>query len=110
MPFEKGKKKTGGIKKGGKHKKTILKQKLGIETINKIDQFEPKLIENWNEFLNSDDKNVRFISTRDLSKLVFPSKKQIESTVRDKKIEDIINESNAELSNLTVGKNGIQEN
>ena len=75
MPYQKGKKKTWGIKKGGKHKKTILKEKLGLETINKIDQFEPKLIENWNEFLNSDDKNVRFISTRDLSKLVFPSKK-----------------------------------
>ena len=110
MPFQKGKKKTGGIKKGGKHKKTILKEKLGIDTVEKIDQFEPKLISNWDEFLNDKNKNMRFIATRDLSKLVFPAKKQIESTVKNKTIEDIVRESNAELSNLTVGSNGIKEN
>jgi len=109
MPFEKGKNKSGGRKKGTKNKRTILKEKLGLKTSKEIDQFSPKLISNWGEFLNDKNKNVRFIATRDLSKLVFPSKKQIESTVKNKTIEDIVRESNAELSDLTVGSDGIKE-
>ena len=35
MPFQKGHTKTGGIQKGQKHKKTILKEKLGIEAVEK---------------------------------------------------------------------------
>lgn len=110
MPFKKGHSKTGGIKKGGKHKRTKLKQELGIEAIKNIDQFKLKLIENWNEFLDSDDKNVKLVATRDLSKFVFPSKKQIETSEKKRTIEDLIKEDEDELSDLTVGTNGIKEN
>lgn len=92
MPFKKGKKKTGGIQKGQKHKKTLIKQKLGIETINKIDEFEVLLLNNWLEFLNSNEDSIRLTATKELSKFVFPTKKQIDSSFNIRRIEDIINE------------------
>jgi len=110
MPFQKGRKKTGGIQKGQKHKKTILKEKLGIDTVEKIDQLAPTAINNLVEFLSSDDDNVRLAATKEILKYLFPTKRQVETTHKNKTIEDIVRESNAELSDLTVGKNGIQEN
>lgn len=93
MPFQKGKKKTGGIQKGQKHKKTILKQNLGIETINKVDEFDRLLLNNWLEFLNADDSNIRLTATKELSKYVFATKKQVESSLSLRRLEDIISES-----------------
>ena len=109
MPFKKGRTKSGGIKKGGKHKKTILKEKLGIETVEKIDQLAPTAINNLVEFLSSDDNNVRLAATKEILKYLFPTKRQVETTVKDKRIEDIIKESQDDLSNLTVGKDGIKQ-
>lgn len=103
MSFKKGRKKTGGIKKGQKHKKTILKQDLGIEAIKNVEQFEPRLIENWIQFLSDNDKQIKLSATKELSKFVFPTKKQVESTIKQKRIEDVINDS----SDLVVGENGI---
>ncbi len=93
MPFQKGKKKTGGIQKGQKHKKTILKQNLGIETINKVDEFDRLLLNNWLEFLNSDDNNIRLTATKELSKYVFATKKQVESSLSVRRLEDLISEA-----------------
>lgn len=93
MPFQKGKKKTGGIQKGQKHKKTILKQNLGIETINKVDEFDRLLLNNWLEFLNSDDNNIRLTATKELSKYVFATKKQVESSLSLRRLEDLISEA-----------------
>lgn len=90
MPFTKGKKKTGGIQRGQKHKKTLIKQNLGIETINKVDEFEVLLLNNWLEFLKADDNSIRLTATKELSKFVFPTKKQIESTSRSLSIEEIV--------------------
>jgi len=109
MPFQKGKKKTGGIKKGQKHKKTILKEKLGIEAVEKIDQLAPTAINNLVEFLASDDDNVRLAATKEILKYLFPTKRQVETTDKMKKIEDIIAEHTNDLSDLTVGSNGIKE-
>lgn len=93
MSFQKGKKKTGGIQKGQKHKKTILKEKLGIEKINKIDEFSPRLIDNWIEFINAGDISIRLLATKELSKYVFATKKQVESSFNIRRLEDLISES-----------------
>lgn len=106
MPFQKGHTKTGGIKKGQKHKKTILKEKLGIEAVEKIDQLAPTAINNLVEFLSSDDNNVRLAATKEILKYLFPTKRQVETTAKTRTIEDLIKE---DLSNLTVGKDGILE-
>lgn len=98
MAFEKGKNKTGGIQKGQKHKKTILKETLGIEKINKIDEFSPRLIDNWIEFINADDTTIRLLATKELSKYVFATKKQVETAFNIRRLEDIICESQALLS------------
>jgi len=103
MSFKKGRKKTGGIKKGQKHKKTILKENLGIEAIENVEQFEPTLIKNWIEFLCDNDKQIKLSATKELSKFVFPTKKQVDSTIKQKRIEDIINDT----SDLVIGENGI---
>lgn len=92
MAFQKGRIKTGGIKKGQRHNKTVLKENLGIETIKNVDQFEPTLINNWIEFLRDEDKNIRLTATKECSKFVFPTKKQVDSTISKKGIEDIIRE------------------
>lgn len=39
MPFQKGRKKTGGNTKGTLHKKTIVKQKVGIDNWNQLAGF-----------------------------------------------------------------------
>ena len=106
MPFQKGHTKTGGIKKGQRHKKTILKEKLGIEAVEKIDQLAPTAINNLVEFLSSDDDNVRLAATKEILKYLFPTKRQVETTKKTRIIEDLIQE---DLSNLTVGKDGILE-
>ena len=93
MSFQNGKKKTGGIQKGQKHKKTILKEKLGIEKVNKIDEFSPRLIDNWIEFINADDLSIRLLATKELSKYVFATKKQVESSFNVRRLEDIIMEN-----------------
>lgn len=97
MPFNKGKAKTGGIKKGQRHKKTVLKENLGIETIKNVDQFEPTLIKNWIEFLTDEDKNIKLTATKECSKFVFPTKRQVESTIKEKRIEDIVKECNPSI-------------
>jgi len=102
MSFKKGRRKTGGIKKGQKHKKTILKENLGIEAIENVEQFEPTLIKNWIEFLCDNDKQIKLSATKELSKFVFPTKKQVESTINQRKIEDLINE----CSNTTIDEDG----
>lgn len=98
MSFQKGKKKTGGIQKGQKHKKTILKERFGIEKIKKIDEFSPSLIDNWTEFINSDDISIRLLATKELSKYVFATKKQVESSLNVRRLEDLICESQELLS------------
>lgn len=94
MPFNRGRDKTGGIKKGQRHKKTVIRENLGIETIKNVDQFEPTLIKNWIEFLSDEDKNIKLTATKECSKFVFPTKRQVESTIKEKRIEDIVKECN----------------
>ena len=108
MPFQKGRKKTGGIKKGQKHNRTKLKENLGIESIKNVDQFEPTLISNWIEFLSDEDKNIRLIATKECSKFVFPTKRQVESTIRKRSIEDIVSECS--FINYEFGNDRIKGN
>lgn len=104
MPFKKGKEKTGGINKGQKHKKTLLREKLGVKTVKKIDEFAEILISNWFEFLSSEDGNIRFQTTKELSKFVFPTKRQVESTLKPLGLEDMIRELGAGKSDNYIGE------
>ena len=90
MPFKKGKEKTGGIKRGQKHRKTLLREKLGVKTVKKIDEFAEILISNWFEFLASEDDAIRLTATKELSKFVFPTKRQVESTLKPYTVEDFL--------------------
>jgi hypothetical protein len=109
MTFIKGMKKFGGIKKGGKHKKTLLREKLGLETIKDINQFSEILLENWHSFITSPDGNIRLIATKELSKFVFPSLRSIETSIKPKTIEDFIRELRYDKSGNYVETGDAEE-
>ena len=74
MPkFEKGHKKLGGIVKGQKANKTLLKEAMGITG---IEQLKKKTLENLNEFLDSTDKQTKMFATKEVAKYNFPQKRE----------------------------------
>ena len=75
MPFAKGYKKgakTGGKVKGSKHKSTLIREKI----LN-LDDFKEPLMDVWNEFLYSEDKDDRKFASKEIPKYVFPQKREL---------------------------------
>ncbi len=62
------------------------------------------MISVWFEFLSRVDDTIRLTPTMELSKFVFPTKRQFESTIRPKTIEDLIREFEEEKSGIHVEK------
>lgn len=60
-----------GIKKGQKQPKTILREKLGL---NGIEDLKQKTLENFNEFLEDENPNLRIIATKETAKYLFSTK------------------------------------
>lgn len=69
--FPEGHKKMGGIKKGQKQKKTIIKETLG----DKIKNLDSKLYELSKEFLS--DKSTKLTAWKELMKYRLPTNQKI---------------------------------
>ena len=74
----KGKFKVGNTvataKAGKKHKRTIVKQKLGLDNLYDL---EEDLIKGWYKMLISKSKTDRRFALKEISRYVFPVRKEI---------------------------------
>lgn len=62
-----------GRKKGTPNKKTVMLQKCGL---TKIGDLEAITLKNWKEFLESKNAQIRLIATKEVSKYIFPQKRE----------------------------------
>ncbi len=90
---DKGKFKTGNTtakhKAGKKHKRTLIKEKLGL---NNLQDLEQDLINGWYELLNSNSKTDKRFALKEISRYVFPVKKEVSGSFifdRDKAQKEI---------------------
>lgn len=98
---EKGRK--GGLhKKGVKHKRTILKEALGLDNIHEIEDFKEGLLKLGKQFLKNKDINLKSFAWKELLKYTFPQKQNI-----DAKIKGTINfVANKKIVDNTPNDNG----
>lgn len=82
--FKKGHKKIGGKAKGTKHKKTIVKEALGVKS---IDELKDKCLRNWDKMLDSDNLQVQLIATKEVSRYLFPQKREINLGLQESELE-----------------------
>jgi hypothetical protein len=75
--FKKGNNKAKG-KQGKKHKSTLIKEKLGLKNLYELEQ---DLIKAWYEMLHSTNKTDKRFALKEISRYVFPVKKEISGSV-----------------------------
>lgn len=73
MPFQKGHKKIGGIKKGQKQDRTLIKERFNKSL---FEQSAEAVDRNMHEFLNSKNRQERLIATKYFSKFFRAEKKE----------------------------------
>lgn len=61
------------LRKGIKHRNTIIKEKLEIR---EIDDLKETVLKNFKEFSESEDKRDREFATKEIAKYVFPQKRE----------------------------------
>jgi hypothetical protein len=66
--FEKGKEKTGGRSKGGKNKRTLVTEAIGIK---KLEDAKQLCFSNIEYFLTHKDDQLRLQATREILKYLF---------------------------------------
>lgn len=81
--FEKGKRDVGR-KKGTKNKHTIVKEAFGVKN---IDELKDKCLRNWNKMLDSKNIQVQLIATKEVSKYLFPQKREINLGLQESELE-----------------------
>lgn len=82
--FEKGHKKIAGRKKGTKDKVTIVKETFGIKT---IEELKDSVLENWREYLSHNNDNYKLTATKEVSKYLFATKKEINLGLNELELE-----------------------
>lgn len=65
-------------KKGKKHARTIIREKLGIKNIEDLKNI---VLENWKELVTSPNIEHRIIATKEISKYIFATKKEVNATI-----------------------------
>lgn len=103
MPFKKGNTFGKVSKKGIVQRKTVIKSKLGIKN---LESMKSLVVENWYELLTSESKKDRIIATKEISKYIFPAKK--ESIQLNYSLEDYIKEVEQQRKLRLEEKNEIQ--
>jgi len=84
MAFSKGHKKIAGAKKGTKYKKTKIKEALGISN---IEDLKEKVLQNWFEFIEDGNKQIRLIATKEISKYLWATKKEVNMGLNESELE-----------------------
>ena len=84
--FEKGHKKIegSGNKKGTKHSKTVIKETFGIKS---IEELKEDVLENWREYLKHNNDNYKLTATKEVSKYLFPTKKEVNLGLNELELE-----------------------
>ncbi len=82
--FEKQHKKVGGRKPGTKNKRTIIKDALGINSIEALKQI---CLENWHNLLTSSNYQIKFIATKEISKYLFAGKRETPFSLTEDELE-----------------------
>ncbi len=82
--FEKSHKKAGGRKAGTKNKRTIIKDTLGINSIEALKQI---CLENWHNLLTSPNSQIRLIATKEISKYLFSAKREAPYSLTENELE-----------------------
>ena len=104
MPFKKGNTFGRVSKKGIVKKSTIVKSKLGLKN---LESMKSLVIENWYQLLTSDSKKDRMYASKEISKYIFPTKK--ESIQMNYSLEDYIKEIEQEKKMLLPEHEQIKE-
>ena len=86
MKFAKGTPKpiNSGKKRGTKDKKTIIKEAIGIKTMEDLKDI---CLQNWFDFLKDENKQIRLIATKETSKYLFPKKREINLGLQESELE-----------------------
>ncbi len=84
MPFEKGNRKAAGRKPGVKNKKTKVKEALGLKN---IEDLKDKVLQNWFEFIADGNKQIRLIATKEISKYLWATKKELNMGLNETELE-----------------------
>lgn len=64
----------GRLKKGCKHKTTIVKEKLRV---TEIEDLRETVIKNFDDFCKSKDEKLKLLATEKVAKYIFPQKREI---------------------------------
>lgn len=68
----------GRLKKGKKHKSTLLKEAIGIDNLKTI---ENQIEANIKEFISSEDPKIRFEATKAFTDYYKPKKKELSGSL-----------------------------
>ena len=82
--FDKKHKKVGGRKAGTKNKRTIIKDTLGI---NSIEELKQVCLDNWLNLLHNSNIQIKLIATKEISKYLFSSKRESPYSLSESEIE-----------------------
>lgn len=82
--FDKKHKKVGGRKAGTKNKRTIIKDTLGINSIEALKQI---CLDNWYSLLTNPNYQIKLIATKEVSKYLFSSKRESPYSLSESEIE-----------------------
>lgn len=82
--FEKKHKKVGGRKPGTKNKRTIIKDRLGINSIEALKQI---CLENWHNLLTSRNDQIKLIATKEISRYLFAGKRETPFSLTENELE-----------------------
>lgn len=89
--FEKGHKQMGGIKKGQKQRKTILKENLGLVTIEQLGQkaYEILYEAQKGSIILSNKEPLKVNVAKTIAKIVTPQKREISGELKQEIIVNI---------------------
>lgn len=68
----------GRLKKGHKHKTTIVKEKFEVKEIEDLKQ---RVLDNFSELSKDKDKQIRILASKELAKYIFPQKRQVDGSL-----------------------------
>lgn len=82
--FDKKHKKVGGRKAGTKNKRTIIRDTLGINSIEALKQI---CLDNWLNLLHDSNIQIKLIATKEISKYLFTGKRETPYSLTENELE-----------------------
>lgn len=84
----------GRLKRGCKHKTTIVKEKLKI---TEIEDLKETVLKNFYELSNSKDKKMKALASKEIAKYIFPQKREHIADLKvDQRVQVVISYTTTE--------------